>query len=386
MPKSKKEIYFIQVSLWLIMFAASGQFMIMTPLLPLFKDELKIAGQQLGIIVAVYSFALAISSLLWGIISDIIGRKMILFIGSFFMSITLLLHFTFNNFFDVFLIRMLTGFSGGILTGACVAYIADYFPIQKRGRMNGFIYSGSAFSQISAVPLGIFLAAKYGTYLPFCIFGLVLICTSFMIYKYIPEPIQRIPKKIALKKINTQYLDLLKNSTVSSMIRGYVLIFLSLMIFVTYFPLWLKQKHNLSNNDLAGLFVIIGIASLLGGLLSGKFIDLFSRKKGILYSNGFIILFLLLLIIFKDTTSVIICIIFIMLFFTARLVAYQTKTSDITTGFNRGKVLCLIISFGQLGILIGSSLAGYIYDYYGFRLNIILTIIPCLILAVFYKD
>ena len=98
-----------------------------------------------------------------------IGRRKILLLGSFFMSLFLLMHSTANTFLSLLFHRAATGMAGGLLSGAAVAYVGDYFPYEKRGWANGWIMSGIALGQIIGVPLGTFSAEELGFKFPFII-------------------------------------------------------------------------------------------------------------------------------------------------------------------------------------------------------------------------
>ena len=75
---------------------------------------------------------LGICALLVGPLSDKIGRRKILLFGSFFMSLFLLMHSMANTFLSLLLLRAASGMAGGVLSGAAVAYVGDYFPYEKK--------------------------------------------------------------------------------------------------------------------------------------------------------------------------------------------------------------------------------------------------------------
>ncbi|HIG45676.1 MAG TPA: MFS transporter, partial [candidate division Zixibacteria bacterium] len=84
--------YLILFALWLMMFSASSQTMIMSPILPLVGDQLHIPQEYLGTLITSYSVMLGVFALITGPISDRIGRRRILLFGTGAMCITLFLH------------------------------------------------------------------------------------------------------------------------------------------------------------------------------------------------------------------------------------------------------------------------------------------------------
>jgi predicted MFS family arabinose efflux permease len=84
--------YLIIFALWLLMFSASSQLMIIAPILPRIGAELNIPENIQGTLVTSYAIMLSLFALVTGPVSDKIGRRRILMIGTGFMSFALLLH------------------------------------------------------------------------------------------------------------------------------------------------------------------------------------------------------------------------------------------------------------------------------------------------------
>ena len=170
MLNQDRNAYFILFSLWLLVFSASSQVMIIAPLFPLIIVELDTSESLMGNLVMVYAIMIGIFAIAMGPVSDKIGRRKILLLGSFLMSIFLFLHSFVESFGHLLILRALTGGAGGILSGAAVSYVGDYFPYNKRGWANGWVMSGVAMGQILGIPLGTFLADLYGFKFPFLLF------------------------------------------------------------------------------------------------------------------------------------------------------------------------------------------------------------------------
>ena len=92
MAQTSLRTYGILLSLWLMVFTAASQTIIVTPILPLIGEELGVAASLLGLLVTVYSLALAVAAVVMGPISDRIGRRQVLLIGSGTLAVMLLLH------------------------------------------------------------------------------------------------------------------------------------------------------------------------------------------------------------------------------------------------------------------------------------------------------
>ena len=132
-PNAPAHPYLIVFALWLLVFSASCQTMVIAPILPLIREELGIADAFLGTLVTVYSLMVGIMAVISGPISDRIGRRRILLLGSGAMTGALALHTFVDSYVEFLVVRVLAGAAGGVLSGAAVSYVGDYFPYNRRG-------------------------------------------------------------------------------------------------------------------------------------------------------------------------------------------------------------------------------------------------------------
>ena len=79
-------------ALWLMVFTAASQTIIVTPILPLIAAELGVAVGPAGPLVSVYSVVLAAAALVMGPVSDRIGRKRVMVLGSGVLAVVLAGH------------------------------------------------------------------------------------------------------------------------------------------------------------------------------------------------------------------------------------------------------------------------------------------------------
>src|SRR5690554_1918298 len=145
-----------------MMFSSSSQVVIIAPILPRIGDALAIPESIQGTLITAYALMLSIFALIIGPISDRVGRRRMLMVGSAALSTTLFLHAFADSYLSLLTIRALAGASAGMLSGAAVAYVGDYFPYERRGWANGWVMSGIAFGQIIGIPIGTLMADLYG--------------------------------------------------------------------------------------------------------------------------------------------------------------------------------------------------------------------------------
>ncbi|MDN5202512.1 MFS transporter [Fulvivirgaceae bacterium BMA10] len=384
LTSSKKSNYLIIAALWLLMFSSSSQFFIIAPILPELSTQLNIPEQLGGTLVSAYAINLAVFALFAGLISDRKGRRKILLLGSGTMTLSLALHSVAFDYWSMVFVRSLTGISGGLLTGSCIAYVSDYFPRNKRGWANGMIATGSAVGQILGIPAGTLMAQNYGFYTPFMLFAATMAISFVMIYFFVHEPkTYHKREKLKIKTFFNEYRKVARKLNFKIIAGAYFMMFLSITVFIVYYPTFLINQCQFNSNSIAMLFLLGGIATVVSGPLSGKISDIIDRKYTLLFSNAILALLMLLPVFdqFRGFSLTYMFFMMLMFFVSARMVPFQSMASEIVSNHSRGKFLCLSIAVGQGGMALGAGLSGFLFSSYGFWANSLVAFIACALMG-----
>lgn len=153
---------FVIVILALLQFTIILDFMILSPLGDILMKKLTMDPKQFGSVVSAYAISAGISGFLAAGFADKFDRKKLLLffyagfvVGTFFCGLA-------DTYMSLFLARMITGVFGGVIGSVSLAIITDIFNLQQRGRVMGFVQMAFAGSQILGVPIGLFIAERYG--------------------------------------------------------------------------------------------------------------------------------------------------------------------------------------------------------------------------------
>ncbi len=363
--------YYIIFSLWLLVFAASSQVMIISPILPKIGIELNTSESLLGNLVTVYAAMIGVFAIIMGPLSDKIGRRKILLIGSAGMTIALLLHSMANSFTSLLILRAFAGMAGGVLSGSAVSYVGDYFPYEKRGWANGWIMSGIAMGQILGIPLGTFLADVHGFKFPFILFGVIMGLTTILIFFKLPQPnVELQVSKITFKSTFKKYGDLLKQRDIKAVAFSYLLMFLSLSIFLIYLPAWLTKEFGVSLSEIGWLFFAGGIVNAITGPNAGKLSDRIGRKNMIIASClGLATLMALTTYLVTSFWMAFLLFPIAMLLIAMRISPFQALSSELVKSNNRGSLMSLLVAIGNVGAGLAGSIAGPLYEKLGYLSN-----------------
>jgi len=343
--------------------------------MPQLGEELKIADEQLGLLVTSYALFLALFAFISGPVSDKIGRRKILLFGTGTMAFALFMHNEVYDYYSMLAVRGLAGASGGILSGACVSYLADYFPYQRRGWANGWIATGSAAGLVLGIPFGSLMANWLGFQSPFLLFSGIMLIAFFLVLFKLPQPeVPRDLKKLTIGTTLRNYATLIKNRNTFTTSIAYGLMFLSFSVFIFYLPGFLTTLCGFTGFELSLLFLIGGIGSVVAGPWAGKLSDRVGRKNIIMLSSiGLFITMLLTSPLVNNFYKAYTMFFIFMLLTSARLGPFRALVTGVTSPEFSGKLLSLCIAMGQLGMALGGVIAGIVYSNYGFWVNTVIS-------------
>ena len=348
--------------------------MIISPILPQIGDDLGIPDAALGTLVSVYSFMVGIFAILSGPVSDRIGRRRILLIGCGAMAVALMLHTFVTDYSSFLIVRVLAGMAGGMLSGAAVSYIGDYFPYERRGWATGWVMSGSAFGQIIGIPTGIVLAGRWGFKAPFYVFAVTMAATIVLLFFRVPQPVgKQSLKQLTIRRAAKDYAEMLRRPEVAWAATAYFLMFLGVSIFIVYLPTWLERDLDISGNEIALMFLVGGIANVLTGPQAGKWSDRIGRKGIILLACiGLSSLMLLMVPLVTDAMTASVFFFLIMILVAMRISPFSALLTALVQDNRRGSLMSLTVAVGQMGFALGGAIAGPLFAGIGYRSNTIL--------------
>jgi predicted MFS family arabinose efflux permease len=377
---SRPSPYLIVFSLWLLVFSASSQIMIISPILPRIGVELSIADTLLGTLVTAYSLMVGLFAVISGPISDRIGRRRILLMGAGIMTVALVCHVLVVDYLSFLAVRLFAGVAGGILSGAAVSYIGDYFPYNKRGWAVGWVMSGSAFGQIFGIPMGVVLAGHFGFRAPFYLFAVTMALTYLLIWVRLPQPpIKKLQVPLTIRGAVGDYWRMLQRREIAAAAVAFFLMFLGVSLYVVYLPTWLERSVGFSANQIATLFLVGGIANVISGPQSGKLSDRIGRKVLVLFSCiGLFLVMLATTALIKSLWVAYPVFFLVMILVAMRISPFSALLTALVPDHNRGSLMSLTVALGQVGFGLGGALAGPFYANLGYSSNTVIGAISVL--------
>lgn len=299
--KSKEPSLFI---LLLLVSFASVSAVLFTPALPEISKFLGISNGKAQLTMSVFLIGYAIGTLPYGPLSNRLGRKPVIYIGTLlatFASLLIIFAGKAQLFWLFVAGRFLMALGSSVGIKIAFTMVGDVYSHEKATKKLSYILLGFAIAPGLAIALGGILTDKFGWESCFYFltgYSVLLFILSFFLPETGPEPD---PEALNLANIKTGYLQKLKNKKLvtCALLMGcgtsFVYLFASEAPFIGIGRIGLKADVYGLLNFIPPVGMIIG--SVCANLLAGKKNPLAVIQQGILISLAcsLLILFLFLL-------------------------------------------------------------------------------------------
>ncbi|MFT6866532.1 MAG: putative MFS family arabinose efflux permease [Cyclobacteriaceae bacterium] len=359
-PFSNYHIFVIAI-LAILQFTIVLDFMVLSPLSAILLEELKITTTQFGLVVSAYAFSAGAAGILAAGFADRFDRKKILLffyagfiIGTFFCGIA-------PDYTALLLARIVTGIFGGVMSSVSFAIITDLFPLEKRGRVMGFVQMAFAASQVLGIPFGLYLATNYDWHAPF----LLIVVTSSIVFIAVIVYLKPVNEHLKLQIKQNAFLHLIKTATNKRYMRAFaVTIFLAtggfmLMPFGSAFSV---NNLGISLHDLPMVYMITGMFTIFMGPLFGKLSDNIGKYRTFWLGSVLTIIIVAIYCSLGITPMWLVIVLNVVLFMgiTARMISAQALITAVPEAKDRGAFMGINASIQQISGGVASAVAGMI--------------------------
>jgi MFS family permease len=269
-----------------------------TPLYPLFQEKYSFGELTTTVVFAIYAFGVIAGLLLFGALSDEIGRKPVLAAGLAFSAGSALLFVFAGSLVPIYAGRILSGFSAGIFTGTATAALVDLVPGDRR-RLASLV---AIVVNLGGLGLGTLIAGVIADHassplrLPFVV-DLVLLAAAGVALALTPETIRgrklrlRLQRLAVPKEVRTVFIQGATVGFASSAVAG---------LFGSVAPVFLAQELGETSHALAGGLVCLLFAfSALGQVAVSRLSD----RRALIYGCVIMVAGIVLLAIGLDAES-----------------------------------------------------------------------------------
>jgi MFS transporter, DHA1 family, inner membrane transport protein len=343
------------------MFTHIMDFMIMMPLGPQLMRIFDISPQEFSLLVASYTITAGISGFAAAFLIDRYDRKRsLLFVYLGFAVGTLACAFA-PTYAMLLITRSVAGAFGGVLGAIILAIVSDAVPLERRAQGIGIVMASFGVASVVGVPFGLFIASKSSWHAPFLMLGGLAVVIAILISAFVPNMTKHLNANG-----HTQPLTVLKeifgkrNSRIGLIFTS--LLMLGHFTIIPFIAPYMVGNIGFSESDLAYIYLVGGVCTLVFSPWVGKMADKHGRLKIFTIFGSLVIIPILVitnLVPVPIWVALIISAIFF-IFSNGRMVPSTTMETAIINPAFRGSYMSIRSSVQQLSSGIAAFIAGLI--------------------------
>lgn len=373
MDKNKlKKILFIN-------FITMTTFNMAHPVTPTLINTLSLPTYMFGVLYSTMAIAQFVMSPIWGAMSDTKGRKVFLILGVVGYGISQLGFGLSETTGTILLFRILGGGMSVAFMTVSTAYISDVSTKEERVKYLAYYTATASIASSTGALLGGSIGS-FGYKYTFISQFVLSIIVAIIIYALIDETINDRCGKI---KIYLNHLKPGKKSVDLKSIIGVMMIVMTLITISTTsynstINYYIESVLSMPTTVNGAVMAIAGIIALIMNLFVNPYLGKkFNENKSIVYS---LLIAGLSIIIASLSNNIFIALIFLSLFIASSSLITPMQQSIVSklAKDNYGEVMGIQGSFKAIGMVTGSLVSGFIFDY-GNKLPFMLGGICCLI-------
>lgn len=254
-------------------------------LAPFIAPDLHLSHAQVGLLASALALAWAGSGLIFGAVSDRIGRRPVLIPTVFLFSILSWLSGLARSFAELLFIRTLMGVAEGPTWPTMTSMIEASSEPKNRGRNIGIVVSASALAGLALAPvLTTQIAARFGWRLAFFVTGIPGIILGILIWRFVKEPVQGESEPHHHAKPSLKdYLSLLRYRNMLLCCVGAAGFMTWLFVMHSFAPLYITEVSKRSATTAGFIIGAGGLGAFMWGWIFPWVSDRTGRKPTLVF-------------------------------------------------------------------------------------------------------
>ena len=249
-------------------------------LAPYLIQDFRLTHEQIGALASVLAITWALSTLVFGALSDRVGRRVILIPAMFAFSILSWISGLAHTYEQLLIARALMGIAEGPTWSIMTALIEESSPKSRRGRNVGLVVSAAALVGLGLAPvLSTQVAARSSWRWAFFVAGIPGIVLGLLIWKFVKEPSKTHSETAADEKPSLGgYLSILRYRNIWLSCVGAIGFISWLFLLNVFAPVYITQVAKQPATTAGFLLGAGGLGSFFIGFIFPSISDRVGRK------------------------------------------------------------------------------------------------------------
>ncbi|MBV9491356.1 MAG: MFS transporter [Verrucomicrobia bacterium] len=252
---------------------------------PLVKQEFHSTDAALGLLTTAFFFTYMCCAPVVGWMGDRYSRKILLVAGIILWSGLTLLSGLVHNYRDLLVRHALVGIGEAGFAAIAPSWIADLFPLERRGRALAIFNCGLAVGSAGGLVVGAYFGHHFGWRTPFLAAGVPGFLLALVLC-FVPEPPRGCTDLFEASALRSSFAGLLANPAYWSATMGLALYTFAVGGLQVWIPTFLTRVRGVPLEQ-AGLFfgLIVAVNGIVAVMIGGWLGDrMLKRHHGAYYT------------------------------------------------------------------------------------------------------
>lgn len=267
-------LFFIALSLVVFAEALYG------PFLNLYLREMKVELVKIGGFVSIYSLAALLTSIPAGILSDKVGRKIVITVSLVALSVVVFSYSLAHTVEQVYVLRFMHGAVLSFIFPVARAYVMDKTTEENRGRIMGtYIFLTSVASLVAPIVGGV-LRDSTGSFNPLFYISAICCLGAAVFYS---AAVKDFGTGFKVQKYTFPRRELLRNRVVVVILLMWGMLYLATGVLSPIMSIFAAEELGMSFTMLGWLGTAMGAVYIVSQYFAGTLSDRYGRKNLLIY-------------------------------------------------------------------------------------------------------
>ncbi len=338
------------------------------PSLPFIAQAFQVSARDVQLSLFYYLTGLALSQLIYGPLSDAIGRKVPLMVGLSLCVVGSVICFSAQSIEFLNAGRVVQGIGAGSGIAISRSIMRDVFSGSKLAKMSSYLSIANIAVITSAPFLGGYLQEWFHWRAGFIFLTGYTLFILFLVKQALPETGHSIQKEGFKLKVFKENVKFLLRSPIFRIFTGIILLtYANVFAWLTTGPILLQTKHGLSPTDFGLLCLVIGFFYAIGSLINARLLSKYPPSKLILMGGLLMCLggasIIIMVVLHEEVMFALFTAVLVFLFGTSFV--FGNSFACVLTPFGNmaGTTVAVIGFFQVLGGVLSSGLMSVFSDY-----------------------
>ncbi|OFW34067.1 MAG: hypothetical protein A3G76_02575 [Acidobacteria bacterium RIFCSPLOWO2_12_FULL_65_11] len=333
------------------------------PVLPDLARRLGASATTIGLLFASFGATLVAVGVPMGVVSDRVGRRLLLVAGMLTLAGSTAVFAAADTLAWLFAARMIQGAADGATWVVGLALVADLYGPEDRGRVMGYVMSGTSVGIILGPSIGGWLYQAGGVALPFLFTSaLSLVCA-------VGFALMQPPARVAARGSRGSIRAVARVPAVALCVATVIVISATIAMLEPALPLFFDDSLGLGPADIGLLFGMAAVASAVMPFVYGPMTDRWGGRRLTLIGLALTAAWMPMMATatgFRTALAIIVVQWMAIALIVTPSLAYMAEVTSATGGDAYGVGYGLYNTAWGVGLLGGPALGGWLFERLGF--------------------